>query len=43
MVLYMKLNSEQLLFRAFLHVMRIFGSVELLSESNFPFLYIIRL
>ncbi len=34
-----KFNSEQLLSEPFLDVMRIFGSVEPQSESNFPFLY----
>ncbi len=37
-----KFNSEQLLFEAFFDVMRIFGSFEPQSESNFLFLYIIR-
>ncbi len=37
-----KCNSKQLLFEAFFHIMRIFGSVKPQSESNFPFLYIIR-
>ncbi len=37
-----KFNSEQLLFEPFFDVMHIFGSVESQSESNFPFLYIIR-
>ncbi len=38
----MKFNSEHFLFEAFFDVMRIFGSVESQSETNFPFLYIIR-
>ncbi len=37
-----KFNSEQPLFKHFSNVMRIFGSVEHQSESNLPFLYIIR-
>ncbi len=32
-------NDEQLLFEAFSHIMRIFGSVEPQTESNFPFQY----
>ncbi len=32
-------NSEKLLFRAFFHVMRIFGNVESLKECNLPFSY----
>ncbi len=36
-----KFNSDQLLFEAFSDVMRIFGSIEPQSESNFPFLYVI--
>ncbi len=39
---YKKFNFEQLLFEPFFDVMRIFGSIEPQSESNFPFLYIIR-
>ncbi len=35
---YMKFNFEQLLFETFFDVMRIFGSTELQSESNFSFL-----
>ncbi len=31
--------SEKLLFQAFFHVMRIFGSVEPLNECNLPFPY----
>ncbi len=37
-----KFKSEQLSFEASFDVMRIFGSVDPKSESNFPFLYIIR-
>ncbi len=37
-----KFNSKQLSFKHFFHIMRIFDSVELQSESNFLFLYIIR-
>ncbi len=37
-----KFDSKQLLFEAFFHKMRIFGSIEPQSESNFPFLKIIR-
>ncbi len=35
-----KFNSEQPLSEAFFDVIRIFGSIEPKSESNFPFLYI---
>ncbi len=35
----MKFNSKQLLFEAFLHVMRIFGSAEPYIECILPFLY----
>ncbi len=34
-----KFNSEQLLLEAFFDVMRLFGSDEPKSGSNFPFLY----
>ncbi len=37
-----KFTSKQLLFEAFFDVMRTFGSIEPHSESNFPFLYVIR-
>ncbi len=37
----MKFNSEQFLFQSFFDVMRIFDSVEPLSEFTIPFLYII--
>ncbi len=37
-----KFNSEQLLFKPFFDVMRIFGSIEPQSEFNLPFLYIKR-
>ncbi len=37
-----EINSEQLLSEAFFDVMRIFDNVEPQSESNFPFLYIIK-
>ncbi len=37
-----KFNPKQLLFEGFLAVMRIFGSVESQSKSNFPFSYVIR-
>ncbi len=35
---YAEFNTEQLLFKAFSHIMRIFGSIELQTESTFPFL-----
>ncbi len=37
-----KFNSEKLLHEATLDAMRIFGGDESQSESDFPFLYIIR-
>ncbi len=37
--LYTEFNAEQLLFEAFSHIMRIFGSVEPQTESTFPFHY----
>ncbi len=37
-----KFNSEQLLFEAFFVVLLIFGITEPQSESNFPFLYVIK-
>ncbi len=37
----MEFIAQQLLFEALLDIMSIFGSVELLSESTLPFLYII--
>ncbi len=36
----MEFNVQQLLFEVFSHIMRIFDSVEPLSKSTFPFLYI---
>ncbi len=41
MTLFYEFNAEQLLFIAFSHIMRIFGSIELQTKSTFPFLYII--
>ncbi len=32
-------NAQQLLFEAFSHIMRIFGSIEPQTESTFPFQY----
>ncbi len=37
----MDFQTEQLLFEAFHHILRIFGSIEPLSKTTFPFLYII--
>ncbi len=37
-----KFNSEQLLLEGFFDMMLIFGSDESQNESNFPFLYIVR-
>ncbi len=34
----MKSNAQQLSFEAFSHIVLIFGSVELQTESTFPFL-----
>ncbi len=35
-----QLNSQQLLFEAFFHIIHIFGSVEPESQSIFPFQYL---
>ncbi len=34
-------NAQQLLFEVFSHILRIFDSVDPLSKSTFPFLYIL--
>ncbi len=39
MVLCTEFNAQQLLFEAFSHIMRIFGSVEPQTESTSPFQY----